>query len=450
MPGNQAIADRDLSVLWHPCTQMKDHEWLPMIPIRRGRGVWLEDFDGNRYIDAISSWWVNLFGHANPRINAALKEQLEQLEHVLLAGFTHQPAVELAERLVRITPPGLTRCFYVDNGSSAVEAALKMSFHYWRNQGVPGKHRFVTLSNSYHGETLGALAVGDVALYKETYEPLLMEVLTAPSPDCFGREPGESWEAYSERRFADMEALLAEHGESISAVIVEPLVQCAGGMRMYHPVYLKRLREACDHYRVHLIADEIAVGFGRTGTLFACEQAGITPDMLCLSKGITGGYLPLSVVLTGDAMYQAFYDDYESLRAFLQSHSYTGNALGCRAALATLDIFEQDDVITRNRELARVMADSTAHLADHPHVAEVRQHGMILAIEMVRDKAAREPYPWQERRGLRVYRHALKQGALLRPLGNVTYFMPPYVITPDEIRTLARIATEGIDLATRD
>jgi adenosylmethionine-8-amino-7-oxononanoate aminotransferase len=429
---------------------MKDHEWLPMIPIKKGEGVWLEDFDGNRYIDAVSSWWVNLFGHANPRINAALKDQLEQLEHVIMAGFTHQPAIELAERLIQLTPTGLDRCFYVDNGSSAVEAALKMSYHYWLNQGRKGKNRFVTLSNSYHGETLGALSVGDVALYKKTYEPLLLEVLTAPSPDCFNRAAGESWEQYSERRFADMEVLLAEHADSISAVIVEPLVQCAGGMRMYHPVYLTRLREACDRHQIHLIADEIAVGFGRTGTLFACEQAGITPDIMCLSKGITGGYLPLSVVLTSEHTYQAFYDDYENLTAFLQSHSYTGNALGCRAALASLDIFAQDNVIANNRELARVMAESTAHLADHPHVAEVRQHGMILAIEMIQDKASRQPYPWQERRGLRVYQHALKQGALLRPLGNVVYFMPPYVITPDQIRMLADIATSGIDLATRD
>jgi len=450
MPTNQQIAERDLSVLWHPCTQMKDHEWLPMIPIKKGKGVWLEDFDGNRYIDAISSWWVNLFGHANPRINAALKDQLDQLEHVIMAGFSHLPAIELAERLVQLTPPGLDRCFYVDNGSSAVEAALKMSYHYWLNQGHKDKNRFVTLSNSYHGETLGALSVGDVALYKETYKPLLLEVLTAPSPDCFNREPGETWEAYSERRFTAMDALLAEHADSISAVIVEPLVQCAGGMRMYHPVYLTRLREACDRYRIHLIADEIAVGFGRTGTLFACEQAGITPDILCLSKGITGGYLPLSVVLTSEQTYQAFYDDYENLTAFLQSHSYTGNALGCRAALASLDIFQQDDVIARNRELARVMAESTAHLVDHPHVAEVRQHGMILAIEMIRDKARREPYPWQERRGLKVYQHALERGALLRPLGNVIYFMPPYVITPEQIHRLAEIATSGIALATRD
>ena len=447
---NQQLSARDLAVLWHPCTQMKDHEWLPIVPIRRGQGVWLEDFDGRRYIDAISSWWVNLHGHAEPRINAALRAQLDTLEHVLLAGFSHEPAIRLAERLVELTPAGLNRVFYVDNGSSAVEAALKMSFHYWRNLGRGTKRRFVTLSNSYHGETLGALAVGDVALYKETYEPLLMPVLTAPSPDCFQREPGESCADYSRRRFADMERLLAAHADEISAVIVEPLVQCAGGMRMYDPVYLKLLRAACDRHEVHLIADEIAVGFGRTGTLFACEQAGITPDYLCLSKGLTAGYLPLSVILTRDGIYEAFYDDYEKLTAFLQSHSYTGNPLGCRAALASLDIFSEDDVIARNRGTADRMAAAAAPLAEHPHVAEVRQHGMILAIEMVQDKANRTPYAWQERRGLRVYRHGLANQALLRPLGNVVYWMPPYVITPEEVDLLGRVTAAGIDLATRD
>ncbi len=447
---NHAAAQRDLAVLWHPCTQMKDHEWLPMIPIRSGEGVWLEDFDGRRYLDAISSWWVNLFGHANPRINAAVRDQLERLEHVILAGFTHEPALMLAERLVALTPPGLDRVFYADNGSAAVEVALKMSYHYWRNSGRPEKRRFVTLANSYHGETLGALAVGDVALYKETYAPLLMPVITAPSPDCYLREPGESWEAYTRRRFTDMEALLAAHADEVCAVIVEPLVQCAGAMRMYHPVYLSLLREACDRHGVHLIADEIAVGFGRTGTLFACEQAGITPDFLCLSKGLTGGYLPLAAVLTRESVYQAFYDDYQTLRAFLHSHSYTGNPLACRAALATLDIFASDDVIAANRELAQVMAEAAAPLADHPHVGEVRQTGMILAIEMARDKATRAPYPWEERRGLRVYRHALAQGALLRPLGNVVYLMPPYVVTPEQIRWLATVAADGIDLATGD
>ncbi len=450
MPDNANLSARDLSVVWHPCTQMKDHEALPMIPVRRGEGVWLEDFDGNRYLDAISSWWVNLFGHANPRINAALRDQLDRLEHVILAGFTHEPAVTLAERLVALAPPGLTRGFYADNGSTAIEVALKMSYHYWRNRGQGQKTRFVALSNGYHGETLGALAVGDVSLFKETYAPLLMEVITAPSPDCYEREPGEDCETYARRRFSEMEQLLAEHASETAAVIVEPLVQCAGGMRMYHPVYLSLLREACDRHGVHLIADEIAVGFGRTGTLFACEQAGITPDFLCLSKGLTGGYLPLSVVLTREQVYQAFYDDYQNLTAFLHSHSYTGNALACRAALATLDIFAEDRVIEANRGLAQVMAEAAAPLADHPQVGEVRQTGMILAIEMSKDKTARIPYPWQERRGLKVYRHALERGALLRPLGNVVYLMPPYVITPEQIRWLVQIATEGIDLATAD
>ncbi len=447
---NQDWIQRDLSVLWHPCTQMKDHEQLPLIPIRRGQGVWLEDFDGQRYLDAISSWWVNIFGHANPRINARITAQLGELEHVLLAGFSHAPAIELAERLVDITPAGLTRAFFTDNGSAAVEAALKMSFHYWRNRGQTQKTKFISLANSYHGETLGALAVGDVALYKETYQPLLMPVISVASPDCYARETGESCADYSRRQFAEMEATLARHADEACAVIIEPLVQCAGNMRMYDPVYLQLLREACDRHGVHLIADEIAVGFGRTGTLFACEQADIRPDFMCLSKGLTGGYLPLAVVMTTDDTYDAFYDDYDTLRAFLHSHSYTGNPLGCAAGLATLDIFAEDDVLVNNRRLAQVMAEATADLADHPHVAEVRQRGMILAIEMVRDKATKTPYDWRERRGLHVYRHALKEGVLLRPLGNVIYFMPPYVITEEQIQQLARVAREGIDIATRD
>ncbi len=450
MSRNDALIRRDLATVWHPCTQMKDHEWLPLIPIRRGAGAWLEDFDGNRYLDAVSSWWVNLFGHANPRIAAAISDQAQQLEHVILAGFSHEPVVELSERLVALTPPGLNRCFYADNGSSAVEVALKMSFHYWRNRGQTRKTKFITLANSYHGETLGALAVGDVALYKETYEPLLMRPITVPSPDCFHRAAGESWAEYCIRQFAAMEQTLARHHEEACAVIVEPLVQCAGNMRMYDAVYLKLLRDACDRYGVHLIADEIAVGFGRTGTLFACEQAGISPDFMCLSKGLTGGFLPLSVVLTSEDVYQAFYDDYAKLTAFLHSHSYTGNALACRAALATLDIFRDEPVLERNRTLATLMRDGVAHLADHPQVAEIRQHGMILAIELVKDKVNRTPYDWRERRGLRVYQHALTRGVLLRPLGNVVYFMPPYVITEEEIALLVRVAEEGIALAVEE
>ncbi|MDX1528645.1 MAG: adenosylmethionine--8-amino-7-oxononanoate transaminase [Gammaproteobacteria bacterium] len=444
---NAALIKRDLSVLWHPCTQMKDCETLPPIPVRRGDGVWLEDFEGNRYIDAVSSWWVNLFGHSNPRINEAVRDQLEKLEHVILAGFSHEPVVALCERLIKITPAGLSRCFFADNGSSAVEVALKMSFHYWRNLGHTAKQRFITLENSYHGETLGALAVGNVALFKETYDPLLMRAISAPTPDAFLRETGTTPSEHAEKMFEQMEALLERHADETCAVIVEPLIQCAGGMRMFDPVYLRLLRQACDRYKVHLIADEIAVGFGRTGTMFACEQAEVSPDFMCLSKGLTGGYLPLSVVLTTEPVYQAFYDDFEKLTAFLHSHSYTGNPLACRAALATLDIFESDNVIAANRALAEKMRSVTERFRGHPHVGDVRQHGMTVAIEMVKDKAGRIPFPWQERRGLHVYRHALRQGVLLRPLGNVVYFMPPYVITPEQIELLAETAWEGIQIA---
>lgn len=446
---NSTWIARDLAVVWHPCTQMKDHETLPLIPIRRGQGVWLEDFDGHRYLDAISSWWVNLFGHGERSIQAAVHAQLDQLEHVLLAGFTHAPVIELSEQLVKIAPPGLTRCFYADNGSAAVEIALKMSYHYWRNRGQPAKTRFITLSNSYHGETLGALAVGDVALYKQTYAPLLMQAITVPTPDAYQREPGESESDCARRMFAHMERALEQHAHEVCAVIVEPLVQCAGGMRMYSPVYLELLRRACDAHGVLLIADEIAVGFGRTGTLFACEQAAITPDFLCLSKGLTGGFLPLSVVLCDEAIYGAFYDDYSKLNAFLHSHSYTGNPLACAAALATLQIFREEPVLDNNRELASVMHRAAAHLNALPHVAEVRQTGMILAIELVKEKTTRTPFPWQERRGRRVYEYALPEGVLLRPLGDVIYFMPPYVITPDEIALLARVTTAAIEHATQ-
>jgi adenosylmethionine-8-amino-7-oxononanoate aminotransferase len=444
---NAALAARDLRHVWHPCTQMKDHETLPPIPVRRAQGVWLEDFDGRRYLDAISSWWVNLFGHGHPRINAAVTTQLESLEHVLLAGFTHEPAVALAEELARIAPAGLTRCFFADNGSTAVEVALKMSFHYWQNRALPRKRHFVTLSGSYHGETLGALAVGNVELFKRTYEPLLMDVITVPSPDCYERAPDESWETHSRRRFADMEAVLAAQGEQIAAVIIEPLVQCAGGMRMYDPVYLSLLRAACDRHGVHLIADEIAVGFGRTGTLFACEQAAIRPDFLLLSKGLTGGYLPLAAVLTTDEVYAAFYAEYTAQRAFLHSHSYTGNALACAAARATLAIFAQEPVLERNRVLAAHMARCAAPLAEHRHVAEVRQRGMILAIELVRERGTRAPWPAVERRGRRIHRLALERGLLLRPLGEVVYFMPPYVITPQEIEWMLQVAADSIELA---
>jgi adenosylmethionine-8-amino-7-oxononanoate aminotransferase len=447
---NAALRERDLAAVWHPCTQMSDHSGagaLPMTPILRGEGAWLVDANGKRYLDAVSSWWTNIFGHANPRIAAAVKDQLDRLEHVIFAGFTHEPAIELAEALLRIAPPGFSRVFFADNGSSAVEVALKMSFHYWRNVGKTGKTRFIALTGSYHGETLGALSVTDVPLYRATYAPLLHEPIFVASPDCFEREAGESWREYSLRRLDDMRTAPERHAHEVCAVIVEPLVQCAGGMRMYDPAYLTGLRELCDEFGVHLIADEIAVGFGRTGTLFACEQGRIAPDFLCLSKGLTGGFMPLSTVLTTADVYDAFWAEYASGKAFLHSHSYTGNPLACRAALATLAIFRDEPVLERNRGLAARLRERLAPLADHPHVAEVRQTGMIAAVELVRDKATRTPFAASERRGLRVYRHGLEHGVLLRPLGDVVYFMPPYVVTPDEIDLMTDVAIEGIEKA---
>jgi adenosylmethionine-8-amino-7-oxononanoate aminotransferase len=430
---NQDLLDRSLHAVWHPCTQMKQHETLPLVPIARGEGVWLHDFDGNRYLDAVSSWWVNLFGHCNPRINAALKDQLERLEHVLLAGFTHQPVVDLSERLARLT--GLGHCFYGSDGASATEIALKMSFHYWRNTGKTGKDRFVSLQNSYHGETVGALSVTDVALFRDTYAPLLRRSVQVPSPDWRLAEPGETPLDFARRCADGLRNHLAKHHHETAALIVEPLVQGAAGMGMYHPEYLRLARQICDEFQVHLIADEIAVGFGRTGTMFACEQAGIRPDFLCLSKGITGGYLPLSAVLTGERVYQAFYDD-RVARGFLHSHSYTGNALACRAALATLDIFEQDGVIEANRAKAETMNRAAAALKAHPRVKNFRHTGMIWAFEVA------DAGPGFARD---FFREALKRELLLRPMSDTVYFMPPYVIDEEQIGMLAGRTLEIIE-----
>ena len=430
---NKTLLNRSLQAVWHPCTQMKHHEMLPLIPIRRGEGVWLEDFDGKRYLDGVSSWWVNLFGHNHPRIKAAIRDQLDQLEHVILAGFTHAPVVELSERLSALT--GLGHAFYASDGASATEIALKMSFHYWRNHDKPEKSGFVSLQQSYHGETLGALSVTDVALFKDTYAPLLRHSTQLPSPDWRLAEPGESAEAYALRCAEALEAHLARHHEAIAALILEPLVQCAGGMAMYHPAYLKRARALCDTYGVHLIADEIAVGFGRTGSLFACEQAGIRPDFLCLSKGITGGYLPLSVVLTTDDVYQAFYDD-STVRGFLHSHSYTGNPLACRAALATLEIFDREQVIAANAARSAFLQQQLALLEGLP-IRHLRQTGMIAAFDVDTED------PQFARR---FYQAALDKGLLLRPIGNTVYFMPPYVINETQMAWLvaqtARILQE--------
>ncbi|WP_454259968.1 adenosylmethionine--8-amino-7-oxononanoate transaminase [Pseudoxanthomonas mexicana] len=442
--------DRDLSVLWHPCTQMREHpHTLPLVPIARGEGAWLIGHDGTRYLDAVSSWWTNLFGHAEPRIGAAIAAQAGSLEQVMLAGFTHAPAVELAERLLVVAPrqagrAPLSKVFYADNGSAGVEVALKMAFHWFHNRGEHRRTKFIALENGYHGETLGALAVGDIPLYRRVYAPLLTEALFAPSPDAYLAQPGET-PADCARRAADaLAALLDRHADEVCAVIVEPRVQCAGGMRMHHPDYLARVRELCDASGAFLIADEIAVGFGRTGTLFASEQSGVMPDLLCLSKGLTGGFLPLAAVLATQTIYDGFLDDSRE-RAFLHSHSYTGNPLACAAALASLAVFRDDDILARNRTTARAMATLAEPLAAHRHVADVRQAGMVLAFELTRDGDKATPFPAAARVGLKAYRAALARGVVLRPLGDVLYWMPPYCVDEEHLQLLADVTRHAIE-----
>ena len=445
----EKIVERDLDVIWHPCTQMKDHEKIPLIPIKSGKGVWLEDFDGKKYIDAISSWWVNIFGHSNGYINSKIAQQLKKLEHVLLAGFTHEPAVKLAERLIKLSPSKINKCFFTDNGSSAIDAAMKMSFHFWKNIGYKKKRKFIALSNSYHGETIGSLSVSNIDLYKKTYKSLMKDTIIVPSPDCYNKKEGETNKEYTTRMFSFMLDAIKKNHESVCAVIIEPLVQCAGYMRMYHPIYLKLLRDACDEYDVHLIADEIAVGFGRTGTMFGYEQSKITPDIICLSKGITGGYLTLSTILTSNKIYNAFYDEYTKLNAFLHSHSYTANPLACTAANASLDLFEKKGIIEKNKSKSKYIKEQLMCMNSHNNVGDIRQTGMINAVEMVKDKHKRIPFDWKERRGIKAYKYALENNVLLRPLGNVMYFMPPYVIKKNEIDHVINVMEGAINIATK-
>lgn len=427
---NNDLVARSLRSVWHPCTQMQHHETLPLVPVSHGRGAWLYDTEGQRYLDAISSWWVNLFGHANPRINSALKSQLDLLEHAMLAGFTHEPVVQLSEQLAARTDHVLGHCFYASDGASAVEIALKMSFHAWRNNGKTAKREFVCLKGSYHGETIGALAVTDVPIFRDAYGPMLQHAHVVMSPDARAAQAGETAADVACRAAAELEALLQERSSHIAAIIVEPLVQCASGMAMYDPLYLQLVRALCDRFEVHLIADEIAVGCGRTGTFFACEQASIWPDFLCLSKGISGGYLPLSLVMTRNEIYQAFYDS-DVARGFLHSHSYTGNPLACRAALATLAIFEEDDVLNKNRVRAARLSAALAPLANHAQVRNFRQCGMIWAFDAVLDDAAAAAF------SRRFFTTALEHELLLRPIGNTVYMMPPYILSNEEIDILA-------------
>lgn len=438
------LITRSLRSVWHPCTQMRRHESVPPIALARGQGVWLYDSDERRYLDAISSWWVNLFGHAHPRINAALVDQLGRLEHAMLAGFTHEPVVALSERLSALTGHALGHCFYASDGASAVEIALKMSVHAWRNRGQTHKNEFICIAGGYHGETVGALAVTDTPLFRQAYEALLRPAHIAASPDARQAGPGESAAEVAAWALADVERLLQQCQGRVAAVIVEPLVQCAAGMVMHDAAYVRGLRTLCDRYQAHLIADEIAVGCGRTGSFFACEQAGIWPDLLCLSKGISGGYLPLSLVMSSDAIYAAFYDD-DVRRGFLHSHSYTGNPLACRAALATLALFEEEQVLARNHHFAPVLAQAMQPLATHARVRHVRQCGMIWACDISLDSAHDPQAAGRFARALAA--EAARREVLVRPIGSTLYVMPPYVIDAGQAHWLGRQLHQALNAA---
>ncbi|SNR87694.1 adenosylmethionine-8-amino-7-oxononanoate aminotransferase apoenzyme [Anaerovirgula multivorans] len=437
--------EKDLKYIWHPCSQMKDYETFLPIVIKRGEGVFLEDINGKKYLDAVSSWWVNLFGHSNQRINDALYNQANKLEHVIFSNFSHEPAIALAERIINIAPKGLSKVIFGDNGSSAVEIALKLSFQYHQQIGKIKKTKFVALTGAYHGETIGALSVGGVDLYNKIYKPLLLDVIRPQGPDCFRCPYGRNRNNCNAECFEHMEKTVEEQHEEITAIIIEPMVQAAAGMKIYAVKYLKKLRKLCDEYNINLIADEVAVGFGRTGEMFACNHASISPDIMCVSKGLTAGYLPLSLTIMTDKIYDAFYDEYHTMKAFLHSHSYSGNPLGCAVAVETLKIFEEENIIKKNKIKSKLLKEKIEEMIeDIPCVGEFRQIGMIGAIELVKDQRTKEGFDWRKRVGYQIYKIAVKKGVLLRPLGNIVYFMPPYVINDHEIDFMLQIARDSI------
>jgi adenosylmethionine-8-amino-7-oxononanoate aminotransferase len=438
-PNQTSLVDRSLDAVWHPCTQMKHHESLPLIAITKGKGAWLFDDKGTALLDCISSWWTNLFGHSNPRINQAIISQLEKIEHVMLAGFTHPPVVELSEKLSALTQGHLGHVFYASDGASAVEIALKMSHHYWKLNNKPQKKKFVCLENGYHGETLGALAVTDVAIFRDAYGSLLQDVFTVSSPDIRKAQEGESADDVARRAAKKLEDLLKSEHQNIAAIIVEPLVQCAGQMAMYSPEYLRLVRSLCDRFNIHLIADEIAVGCGRSGKFFACEHAGIWPDFLTLSKGISGGYLPLSLSMTTDTIYQTFYAD-QTQQGFLHSHSYTGNPLACAAALACLNIFETESVLEKNLERSKDLTKAFAWAKEDTRIQHWRQQGMILAFD-IKPKLLKSPNSFSRE----MFSASLKEGVLIRPIGNTIYVMPPYILSAEDAMQMGTSVQRALD-----
>ncbi len=428
------LAATDLKYIWHPCSQMKDYETLPPIVVERGEGVKLFDKNGKEYIDIVSSWWCNLLGHCNPKINAAVKEQIDTLEHVIFANFTHEPAIKLCEELMKIIPAGLCKFNFSDNGSAAVECSLKMAFQYQYQTGKPKKQRFMCLTDGYHGETIGALSVGTMDLYAKIYRPMLMDTIRVEAPDCYRCPYGKCRDSCSCECFEHAEKAFEQHADETAAMIVEPLLQGSAGMRMYPPLYLKKLRALCDKYDVLLIADEIATGFGRTGRMFAFNHAGVSPDIMCISKGLTGGYMPMAITITTQEIYNAFYADYSEGKAFMHSHTYSGNPLGCACALAVQRIFRKDNILENASKRAVCLNGKlNERLGGYKHTGEIRHLGLINAIELVKDPTTKESFDSRARTGYRIYKKALERGLLLRPLGDVLYFNPPLTITDTEI-----------------
>jgi adenosylmethionine-8-amino-7-oxononanoate aminotransferase len=447
-PTREDLEHWDRQIVWHPFTQMALHE--PLL-IARGQGCTLVDVDGREYLDGVSSLWCNLHGHRHPRIDAAVREQLDQIAHTTLLGTSHPTTVRLARRLVEIAPAGLEHVFFSDNGATAVEVALKMAFQYWRQRPDPRPEKtcFVALGEAYHGDTLGSVSVGGVARFHAMFEPFLFDVLRLPAPDIYRLPPEVTSEGALSHYLGGVERLLAEQNARIAALVIEPLVQAAAGMLMHPPGYLRGVRELTRRYGVLLIADEVAVGFGRTGTMFACQHEDVAPDFLCLAKGLTGGYLPLAATLTTTEVWNAFLGDYAASRTFFHGHTYGGNPLGAAAALASLAVFDEERTLEQLPAKVARLAEHLARIARLPHVGDVRQRGLIAGIELVQDRATKSPYPWAEQRGVRACLHARRMGVLLRPLGNVLVVMPPLCVGLDELDRICNAVEAGIVEVTR-
>lgn len=436
---------KDLEHIWHPCSQMKDYEDFPPIIADHAKGLYIYDINGKKYADVISSWWCNLLGHCSDRINTAVKDQIDKLEHVIFANFSHKPAITLCDELFKILPKGLRKFCFTDNGSSAIEAAMKMSFQYHYQTGNPQKKSFMALSDAYHGETIGALSIGGVDLYSEIYKPMLLDIIRIESPDCYRCSYSKDRESCSAQCFEKAEIEFEKHGDNVCAIVVEPLLQAAAGMKIYPAVYLEKLRAICDQYNVHLIADEIATGYGRTGKMFACDHAGISPDIMCLSKGLTGGYLPMALAITTDKIYDAFYADYSEGKAFMHSHTYSGNPLACSAAVEVLKILKEENIIENaNNNAEYFTALIKEKLQDHRHCGDIRSLGLINAIELVKDKKTKQPFDKSCRYGYHIYKKALEKGVILRPLGDVVYFNPPLNITREEMKDVVEVCAQSI------